>query len=46
MSKKKQKIFFLKDSDEYIYDWEAKYFDDDEYDHHSYTIVHTRKHNG
>ena len=35
---KEEKIFFLKDGG-YIYQWEAKYYDPDEYDHHSYHIV-------
>lgn len=40
---KNDKIFFLLDSNHYIYQWEAKYYDDDEYDHHSYHILHQQK---
>ena len=40
---KNDKIFFLLDSNHYIYQWEAKYYDDDEYDHHSYHILHQPK---
>ena len=35
-----EKIFFLRDTNEYIYHWQAVYFDDDDYDHHSYHILH------
>ena len=38
MTKKKERIYLLYDGG-YIYDWMAPYFDDDEYDHRSYTIL-------
>ena len=33
------RIYILRDTTEYIYQWQARYYDDDDYDHHGYTIL-------
>ena len=39
---KDEKIFFLHDGT-YIYQWQARYFDPDDYDHHSYHILKMKR---
>ena len=38
-TKKQQHIYFLYDTNEYIYEWMTPFYDPDEYDHRRFTIL-------
>ncbi len=41
--KKVLHIYLLKDEDAYIYDWQTRYCDPDDYDHRRFTILNIPK---